>query len=430
VYREAMTLLRLALPVFVVGAALIGPTRPTAGASSGSRAVTGVVHGPLAAPVVDPVHHLVYGLQAYAVTVLDEATGRVCVLTRLGRNRGPVMLAVDPGDRRVLVEALRLNRMHGPKGRQVAEVTSLADDIDATSGRVVASVPISSFALTAHILGQGSASVDERLHHGFVTDYAGHGVMVDMATGRVLARFSPGMADNEYILPNQNPNTAAVDGRSHRLFIDTVESGNQGGGDDMTVVDTKTGRVLRRLRLKLGFTKGLLLDEADGRVIESGSGNVAIVDARSGKLARLVHPGIIIDPLDVDPRLHRFFLLATPLRDQSFARHLEWIDDRTGAVHIGSRYGNYHLGNAPSYAPSCGVTDAAAARLFSLPGTNGTLDIFSTTFGSLLRRFPLFREAKTLGEIWGMAVDEGTHRLIIGGTGGALLVDTDRPYTH
>jgi hypothetical protein len=48
----------------------------------------------------------------------------------------------------------------------------------------------------------------------------------------------------------------------------------------------------------------------------------------------------------------------------------------------------------------------------------------------LLRRFPLFREAKTLGEIWGMAVDEGTHRLIIGGTGGALLVDTDRPYTH
>jgi hypothetical protein len=76
------------------------------------------------------------------------------------------------------------------------------------------------------------------------------------------------------------------------------------------------------------------------------------------------------------------------------------------------------------------VTDAAAARLFSLPGTNGTLDIFSTTFGSLLRRFPLFREAKTLGEIWGMAVDEGTHRLIIGGTGGALLVDTDRPYTH
>ena len=41
-----------------------------------------------------------------------------------------------------------------------------------------------------------------------------------------------------------------------------------------------------------------------------------------------------------------------------------------------------------------------------------------------------FTLAAPLQDVWGMAVDEGTHRLIIGGTRGALLIDTRPPYTQ
>lgn len=303
--------------IFVVDGG--GPAAP-AGVEMLARATGAIVHrtvvgqAPSALGVDEGSHHA-FVVNSYAhaggqgtVSVLDTRDGRIVRLIPAGYV--PYALVLDAATHRAFVlDTARTSGGHGaiyvldtvsgrPLGTMQAGVNDtpmvnpgiLAVDgcrgrllavMGATGGGSVAVLDTSRRTLVASpAVGPYpfSVAVDVRAGHSFVASAAGV-TMIDTTSGRVLRRL--GRKDGDVL----------VDQRQGLLFVGLI------GG--LAMFDTGTGRLLRTIALgRGGGARPLAVDEGRGRVfvvapgrfdasgLPLGNGVVDIVDARSGQVLR------------------------------------------------------------------------------------------------------------------------------------------------
>jgi hypothetical protein len=377
--------------------------------SGAPHVFTGRIQAKLVWPVADPAHHRVYGVEGRNVVVLDELKGTIAPLIRFPRHHFILATALDHATGRLLVEDIYLER--GPVHDRW-EVVSLAHLVSASNGRIVATRSIEQYsALNGSPLWGGATASDTSLHHGFVIDVNGFGVMLNMVTGAVLSHFRM----YPPVSVNIESNLAAVDARTHRLFVGLFPTDRSHQDAIVSVVNTRTGRVMRQVSDGGGaLITGLAVDPRSDRVVAAHSAaHVVVLDGRSGAI--VARPRVGVEPYDVvaDPGSGNVFVLTSSSgnSDQTVIRAL----DRFGRP----------LARPALRVPTSGaeqmLVDPAAHLLVLFDGANGTISVYET---SSLRR----RQAIDVGgndDVYGMALDTRTHRVIIGGHNGTTVLAYD-----
>ncbi len=118
----------------------------------------------------------------------------------------------------------------------------------------------------------------------------------------------------------------ALDARTDRLFV--------ADGDGVTVLDARTGRVVRHLSLPEG-EPGLAVDMAAGRVVASlydsttRAYSVALLDATTGRVLRTVYD---VGPGVMDPRVGRYIATESPLSSSGGVIGVTGLDTRSGRI--------------------------------------------------------------------------------------------------
>jgi len=332
-------------------------------AIAGLRAVVAVACGVSLVPAASPS-----GAHGVAPAV---ATGRLVLARTLRLPAPPYQVVVDAPTRRVFVLTAQ------PQGG--AAITSMrvaARMLDGTTG-----APIRAVALEAHGFVNNGV-VDARTGRLFVLtsrsgrdngQLTGPGTVhvIDGHTGAVIRAFATGLS----------PRAMAPDARRGRLFIlaggrldannvpvgaSTVRAvdevsgavvwtahaqglGQIGGGvaldartdrlfvadgDGVTVLDARTGRVVRHLSLPEG-EPGLAVDMAAGRVVASlydsttRAYSVALLDATTGRVLRTVYD---VGPGVMDPRVGRYIATESPLSSSGGVIGVTGLDTRSGRI--------------------------------------------------------------------------------------------------
>jgi YVTN family beta-propeller protein len=231
-----------------------------------------------------------------SVSVLDASTGRVLAMLATGEN--PVETAVDARSGRLFVA--------DDEGIRMFDVTQRAQP-----ARLVATLAITDVA---------GLVADEGTGHLFVAYYVGDETsvaMVDAVRGTNLVRTLPGSAaSSRFCCPFCG--CFALDPQTRRLFVAT----SPGGGGQLSVVDTATGRIVNTLTLPSG-PRALAVDERQGHVFVAaltqtdymggtpiGPGSVSVLDARDGTLLNAIPVGFAPYTLTVDARTSRAFVLT------------------------------------------------------------------------------------------------------------------------
>src|SRR5207248_11232333 len=109
---------------------------------------------------------------------------------------------------------------------------------------------------------------------------------------------------------DQSPQNIVVDAQTHRAFITTFPIPVGVGSASMTVLDTDTGAILRRLAIGGNGNPPPVVVERAGRVVVAASvqvrsgpgvaGIVRVLDARSGAPVRTVTVGLFPQGVAVD----------------------------------------------------------------------------------------------------------------------------------
>ncbi len=219
------------------------------------------------------------------VSLLSARTGRLLQTTRLGL--APLAVAVDPRTAHAFV----LGTVVLPTGQPVGAQTGLVGVLDTRSGTLVRTV----------VVGRDAAAlaVDGTTARVFVANSAADTVSVlDTRTGVVLRTVRVGGA----------PAALAVDARDGHVFVANSDDGT------LSMLDAGSGVLRHTVAVFLAPTiravtqpYALVVDEARARVyvtacggldrsgLRTGSGHLAVLDARSGALLRTL-------PLGVAPR--------------------------------------------------------------------------------------------------------------------------------
>jgi hypothetical protein len=439
--RRTETTLRhitaIALLALLATAALSACGSTTPQAAPPIKAATGLLPGGLAYPVVDQLHHVLYGYDRQSIWRLDERTGQPKPLFRLGKHDYAYFTAVDPAINRLLVEVAHtdqpIRRRHG---LDQEKRTAFADVIDAQTGRLLASQPISQFEdLYGGFPGEGNVAIDTSLHHGFVTDITGSGVMIDTRSGRLLARFHAGEAVKFGEVDTSDPlipatRTAVIDTNIHRLFLlftppNTFTNANSPRKIGwLAVIDTRNGSVTQRIASLNWGQRFLELDPRTQRIFAVNFTGVTVVDATTSRILRYRRVEFV-DALGLDTAAGRFYVVGVPRGFLTSPAHLLWIDTRTLRMGQGIVLGSTkQKGGGWDYNPAIGVTDVRASRLLVWPENESNILSFDTRTGRLLARRPFPPSIIHLGHLLAMVVDEGTHRLYFTGSQAVLAVDT------
>jgi DNA-binding beta-propeller fold protein YncE len=214
------------------------------------------------------------------------------------------------------------------------------------------------------------------------------------------------------------PESIVVDAQTHRAFITTAPVGV--GSASMTVLDTDTGAILRRLGIGGKWNPLPVLDARAGRVVVAaslqvrsspgGAGIVRVLDARSGALVRTVTVGLVPQGAAVDEQTGRAFVISEGFAGAGLVGVL---DTRTGRL---LRIVN--IGQVPDGQI---LVDTRRERVFvpvfSQIGNNGHVSVLDARSGR-----PLSTIAAGKGPVW-MAMDARTGRaFVIGGSSRGLRV--------
>jgi len=245
------------------------------GGAIGADAV--VVDGPLGRVAVGD------GLDG-VVHLLDDRDGRLLRTIAVGAAFAPQALAVDARRHRLYVAG------------QAADGSGvLLWTLDARSG-----VPL-------HVVrvggGVARVGVDERAGRVIVVDDDGHATTRDTLMGRVqrAGRVGP------------TPLTVAVDARRARAFVldgGAYVEGNPSGEGAVSVLDERTGRVLRTI--PVGAAPSAIAEDAPAGLVvvaNRGAGTVSVLDARDGAQRGVIQVGGQPAAVAVNERWGRAFVL-------------------------------------------------------------------------------------------------------------------------
>jgi hypothetical protein len=300
--------------------------------------------------------------------------------------------------------------------------------IDPYKHMVMATVVVSraqndSFASVPEVTG-----VDGTLHHGFVVDALGRGVMVNTNTGALLARFRIGVYPGSYLAER---NDAVLDEATHRLFVGLFGQACTSSlcrahtrTDEVSVVNTTTGKRIRNVRGPDAPVESIALAERDQRVFLVGAAGhccMASLGARTGFPVYGTRVGVWVFDVAADDRTGRAFVPA--LRTYGNRRlQMVTLDSRTGRVLHRVRLGPRTGSGAFVWGSLHSGVDRTSGRLFV--GSDGVTAVwvFDALTGRLVRTIHL---AKNVTE--SMAVDENTHRVFVSGPAGVMALDSQVP---
>lgn len=419
------------LAVAMVLAGLVTIRVPVVRSSPERAAVTGSLHLRMAGFVVDQAHGLVFGVRTKTfqtlrtILVLDERTGKVTQLADFGKKHYIDNLVFDPGNEHLIVVEFHALGKHpfNLSRPYPGKVELLRHVIDAHIGTT-----ISTAILGGPTKNEDSATVttavvavDGVLHHGFLINAAGRGIMIDTNTGALLARFQIAAP---YVPFQSMPQNSAVDQTRHRLFV--ALAGPECGpkpcpkvGDELAVVDTGNGRFIRRVRGPDYPTPRVVLDERSGHVfLLSLWGNVRMLDSGSGSPVRRTKVGAMVyDGIAADDRTGRVFVAALK-RFDSHRVQMVMLASSNGRILRRVTFGpREHDG--VSWGSLRAVVDRSSGHVFV-----GSLDypdiwIFDGRNGSLLRTIHLRTNVA-----YELAVDETTHRVFLEGPSGVAVFNS------
>ncbi len=194
----------------------------------------------------------------------------------------------------------------------------------------------------------------------------------------------------------QSPGPLLIDERSERAFV--VTDGNSG----VTVVDTRTGRVLRTVPLNTAERPALALDRPTGHVFLTGEAGIVMLDGRDG---RILH----VEALNAD--------LGGPssLAIDERAGRLYAVDHSGDAVLVlDTRSGRLIHTVAVGNGPTAVAVDARTARAFVVNAAAYTLSVLDTQADRVLRTEQL--------DPGPLAVDEATGHVFVAAYGAACTL--------
>jgi len=300
-----------------------------------SGAVLHTVHmGSVGSIAVDPgTGHVFAESNGTSVRLLDGRDGHILVTTPVIANAGG--LQVDSRNARVFT---LLHRDNGPQ-QQPAYPDGYPDDVavavlDAHSGRLLATVPAGREYPAGVVL-------DEPAGRAIV--YSVHKVTVlDVVTGAVVGSY----------VPRPNPAgahlvVAGLDRRTDHVFV-----GNSwdacAGTDDVTMLDARSGRVLRTVfRGEAPWVWAL--DEATGHAFVPGPGSdsVRMLDIRAGAVLQTITVGQNVRTMVVDTAQGRVYVASAGPTDR-FGEALGTGSLTALDVHTGAVLHTSAVGVAPS----------------------------------------------------------------------------------
>jgi DNA-binding beta-propeller fold protein YncE len=256
-------------------------------------------------------------------------------------------------------------------------------------------------------------AVDTQTHRAFITTVPlGLGVgagragmsMLDTDTGAILRRMVIG--------GNGNP-PPMVDERAGRVLVAASVQVRSGPGVTgiVRVLDARSGGLVRTVTVGL-LPRGVAVDEQTGRAFVTsygfaGAGLVGVLDTRTGRLLRTVDVGMYPhEQIAVDTQQERVFV---PVYNQMGDGHVSVLDARTGRPLY-----TIAAGTAPAWV----AVDARTRRAFVIDGSSTALRVFAMPNGHLLRTI-LIGLHPTLP-----VVDEHTGRAFVPTAAGVSVLDT------
>jgi DNA-binding beta-propeller fold protein YncE len=318
-------------------------------------------------------------------------------------------VSFDGGSGRLLVEDVILQGAL-PNSRS-KRVVSMAHLVDAGTGRVASSTLIKRYS-GIELPGTygGGTAADTGLHHGFVIDPYGFGVMLDTATGGVLSRFRV----NEPASVNIETNLAVVDGRTHRLFLGVLPNSKTRSEQLLEILNTRTGKKLGYVSDRWGLlTMAVALNRLSDRIFVAHlEHNLVVVSGRSGRVVARPRVGEQTGGLAVDDHTGHVFVTSRITLSGGEQNTALWMLDASGRVLRGPMLGKLAGGVQL-------VADGTAGRLGMVDGS-GNVKLLDIKTLRLRRTYILQNDT-----LYGIAVDEQTHRFIIGGHGGTTLLDSN-----
>jgi DNA-binding beta-propeller fold protein YncE len=257
-------------------------------ARTGARLATILLDGSPTSMAVDDRTGRVFVLSANdvllginSVTVLDGRSGRV--VRTLSLDQAPQSIAVDARTNHVFVEA------NGDAGPAPSGSVSM---LDATSGRLLRTVALGPLL--------GSPALDERTGRLFVAERVGQRQQIctmDTANGRLVGIAQvPAMGDPLVLTP---------DAQSGHIIAG-------GALGQLSMLDARTGRLLRTLPLRLGSAPNVLA--AGGRLfVATAPDTVSVLDGRTGSALHTVTVGdssASIAGIVLDERARQVFVVS------------------------------------------------------------------------------------------------------------------------
>jgi DNA-binding beta-propeller fold protein YncE len=212
------------------------------------------------------------------------------------------------------------------------------------------------------------------------------------------------------------PRALAVDAPSHRVFVVSAGDGT------VSVLDARSGVLRRTIHLDAvptyGSTTSRVIVPSVGSVAVAASGGrvfvgsghaVTVLDARSGRVLRTVVLTEAVRHLAADPRTSHVFIAGDTALSLLDARHSWSLRTITAggypsALAVDARRGRVLVANM-------GVTDSNG-----LPTGAGRVDIVSALDGAVLRSVPVGVAPSAL------AIDERTGRAVVVNAGGPVHV--------
>lgn len=202
-------------------------------------------------------------------------------------------------------------------------------------------------------------------------------------------------------LPLDMPFALAVDEHAQRVLITTdklTRTGYVGGG--VTILDSHSGRVLRRVSLG-GLVGDVVVDGRRGRAFVLGTGvnmpgadRVSILDTRSGRLVRTIGVGRFASGMILEERTGHLFVMYSANEGGSVTT----IDAWSGRV--------LHTAHLP-HAPNAATVSARSERVFIVHGRDSLVSVLDARTGTFLRSFTVVQDPKAI------AVDDHTDRVFV-----------------
>ncbi len=206
------------------------------------------------------------------------------------------------------------------------QMRSAISVLDVSTGRVVRSTPVGR--------GLGALAIDERTGRVFGVNEVSDTVSVlDTRSGALLAT----------TLVSPHPLAVAVDERTGHVFVtsNTIPAGGPGGRTgQVDMLDARSGALLRTAQVGV-LPYAIAADARSGRVFvaNSGSDSVSVLDARSGRVLRTVAVGRDPAAITVDARAGRVVVAnlngsfpLVPQQDLLGPGSVSVLDARDGAV--------------------------------------------------------------------------------------------------